>query len=255
MSLKRIHFFREIVIVLVLSLVLVSSLNIKTVNAQAGQVMLKPSDDTYVDSSNSNSNYGGQNILSIQNYQEAILNQTYKYESIVWLKFDLSSIPDGAEVDGAALQLFANSVAQTFNVHACSCSDNSWTEMALTYLNMPSYNATSKDTAILTTEWQLYNWSVVDIVGNALENHAKAVTIVLLDPSLHVQNSSSPISRLWFYSKEAGQSFSDERFYPKLAIHWSGVVAEFPTFLVLPLLMIATLLAVIIYRKKHAKIP
>lgn len=83
MSVKRIHVFREIVIVLVLSLFLVSSLSIKTVNAQAGQVILQPSDDTYVDSSNSNANYGGQNILRIQNYQEVILNQTYNYESIV----------------------------------------------------------------------------------------------------------------------------------------------------------------------------
>lgn len=121
--------------------------------------------------------------------------------------------------------------------------------MALIYLNMPSYNATSMDTAILTTDWQLYNWSVVDTVRNALKNNAKAVTIVLLDPSLHIQNSTS-FSRLWVYSKEAGQNFSDERFYPKLAIHWSGVVPEFPTFLILPLFMIATLIAVKFYEKK-----
>jgi hypothetical protein len=66
MSEKRIYIFGEIVIVLVLGLLLVSSLSIKTVNAQAGQVTLKPTDDTYVESNNPNSNYGGQNYLSIE---------------------------------------------------------------------------------------------------------------------------------------------------------------------------------------------
>lgn len=241
MSEKGIHVFSQIVIVLVLSLVLVSILSIRTVNAQAGQATLKPSDDTYVDSGNSNSNYGGQDVVNIQNYQVAILGQTYNYTSVAWLKFDLSFVPDGAEVDGAALQLYKSnySYPELFNVHAYSCSNNSWTELTLTYLNMPSYNKTSMDSVPIATDIQWYNWNVVDAVRNALKSNPKAVTIVLLDPSLH-----SPSGKVAFYSKEQGN------YLPKLAIHWSEVVPEFPTFLILPFFMIATLTAVAFYKKK-----
>jgi hypothetical protein len=242
MSERRIDIFREIVIVLVLSLVLVSTLGIKTVNAQAGQVTLHLSDDTYVDSSNANANYGGQDYLEIQNYQEAILGQTYNYECVVWLKFDLSSVPYRAEVDGAALQLVSHDYLETFNVHAYSCPNNSWTEYTLTYLNMPSYNTTSMDSVSTMLYGYWYNWSVVDAVRNALNSNSKAVTIVLRDPSLH--NSSVYVD---FISKEY-----DYQSVPKLAIHWRGVVPEFPIFLVLPLFMIA--IAVTFYEQsRHRK--
>jgi hypothetical protein len=241
MSEKRTCIFGEIVIVLVLGLVLVSSLSIKVVSAQAGQVTLVPTDDTYVDSSISNSNYGGQGFLRIQNYQEVILGQTYDYESVVWLKFDLSYVPSGAQVDGAALQLYTDYVSETFNVHAYSCSNNSWTELTLTYLNMPDYNTTSMDSVFVYPLHQYYNWSVVDAVRNALNSGSKTVTIVLLDPFLH----SSSTEVVEFYSKEYSSGSP-----PKLAIHWSGIVPEFPTFLILPFFMIATLIAVVLYKKK-----
>jgi hypothetical protein len=249
MSEKRIDIFREIVIVLVLSLVLVSTLSIKTVNAQAGQVTLKPSDDTYADSSNPNSNYGEQNYLQITNYNTEINSA---YESIVWLKFNLSSVPDEAVIDGAILQLRTSSVTGSFNVNAYSGSDFlnvsavvSWTELTLTYSNMPSYNTTSMDSVLVATNNQWYNWSAVDAVRDALKSTARTVTIVSFDPSPH-----GLLSSISFNSKES--SISD--YAPTLTVHWSKVAPEFPSFLILPMSMIATLLAVIVYKKKHAKI-
>jgi hypothetical protein len=249
MSEKRIDVFRGIVIVLVLSLVLVSTLSIKTVNAQTGQVTLKPSDDAYVDSSNPNSNYGERNYLQITNYNSEI---NIANESIAWLKFNLSSIPNGALIDGATLQLRTSSVTGSFNVNAYSGSDFlnasavvSWTELTLTYSNMPSYNTTLMDSVLVATNNQWYNWSVVDAVGDALNRTATTVTMVLLDPS-----PSGLVSSISFNSKE----FSISDYAPTLTVHWSGVVPEFPSFLVLSLFMIATILAVIVYRKKHARI-
>jgi hypothetical protein len=233
---------KGLIVLVFLGLVLVSSLSVKTVNAQAGQTTLKPpTDDTYVDSNDPTSNYGGQDYLQIENYQYTVLGQTYEYESIVWLKFNLSSIPSGAVVDAATLQLYTSIVGETFNVHAYSCSDNSWTELTLTYSNMPSYNTTSMDSALVATSNQWYNWSVVDGVRNALSANSNAVTVVLFDPSPH---SSATV--VWFDSKETEFGFNPA----KLIVHWTAVTPEFPTFLILPFFMIATLLAVIILKKR-----
>jgi hypothetical protein len=238
---RRILLFGEIVTVLVLGFVSFSFLSIRTANAQAGQTTLTPpSDDTYVDSSNPSSNYGGQAYLQIENWQYTVQNQTYEYESIVWLKFNLSSVPSGAVVDEATLQLYTSIVGETFNVHAYSCSNNSWTELTLTYSNMPSYNTTSMDSVLVATGYQWYNWSVVDDVRNALNSNSKAVTIVLLDPSPH-----SSAETVWFESKEYLLGSA-----PQLTVHWSSVTPEFPVFLILPFFMVLTLIAVTLYKKK-----
>jgi hypothetical protein len=243
MSEKRMDVFREIIIVLVLGLVSVSFLSAKTVNAQAGQATLRPTDDTFVDSNNTSSNYGGQNYLQIENWQNA---QIYDYKSMVWLKFNLSSVPDGAVVDDATLQLYPPIVDETFNVRAYSCPDNSWTELTLTYSNMPAYNTTAMDSVQVGNHHQWYNWTVIDAVRDAFNSTVKTFTIVLFDPSPH--NSTTNVR---FDSKENPVYFTD--YSPKLTIHWNDVVPEFPTFLILPFFMTVTLLAVIIYGKRNAK--
>jgi len=224
--------------------ILLFSLSAKSVNAQAGEVTLRPTEDTYVDSSNPNSDYGEQNYLQVTNYNSEINSA---YENIVWLKFNLSSVPDGAVIDGAKLQLRTSSVPGSFNVNAYSGSDFlnesavvSWTELTLTYPNMPSYNTTSMDSVLVAITNQWYNWSVVDAIRDTLNSTTRKVTIVLSDPSPHGRLSS-----ISFNSKE----FSISDYAPILTVHWSGVVPEFPAFLVLPLFIIGTLLAVILRRK------
>jgi hypothetical protein len=240
---RRIRVFREIVITLVLGLILVSSPSIKTVNAQAGQVTLKPTDDNYVDSTNPNSNYGGKIDLDIENSVTGTPPYQLTYLDLVWLKFDLSTVPHGAIIDEATLQLHTSYVGETYNVNAYSCSDNSWKELTLTYSNMPSYSTISMDSLLVATSNQWYNWSTVDAVRNAMLGNPGTVTIVLQEPSAH--SSATFVS---FESKEAPVYFTD--YSPKLTVHWSGVVPEFPTFLILPSFMITALLVVIFYKKR-----
>jgi hypothetical protein len=243
MSEKRTDIFREIVIVLILGLVLVSALSIKIVNVQAGQTTLKPTDDTYVDDNNPDSNYSELSYLQVMNYESAYSNDTM----IMWLKFSLSSVPDGAVIDIATLSLFTSAVGETYNVQAYSCSNIYWNELSITCNNMPSYNMTSMDSVLVTTINQWYNWNVVDAARNALNGNPKSVTIVMQEPNPH-----SSAKLVWFQSKDNSIYVTD--YSPKLAIHWSSVVPEFPPFLILPLFMIATLLTVMVYRKKHTKI-
>ena len=228
---------------------LIFSLTVKSIGAQVDQVTLKPTDDTYVDSGSPDSNYGGQKYLQIMDYNNQT-NGNETDESIVWLKFNLSSVPEGAVIDGATLQLWASSVNGSLNVNAYLGTDLlnesaiiSWTELTMTYSNMPYYNTTSMDSVLVEASGQWYNWSVVYAVTNALNGNLKLVSIVMQEP-----NPSSSTTGVQFSSKEDTAYYS-----PTLTVHWSGVIPEFPTFIILPLFMIATLLAVMVYRKRSAR--
>ena len=184
-------------------------------NAQTGEVvMYEPTDDTYVGSSNQNSSCGGQDHLEISRWTDS--SQTH--ESIVWLKFSLYELPDGAIVDNATLQLYTSVVNETHTVQACSCYDNSWSEPTLTYANMPGYNASSMDSILVAADNQWYNWSVVDAIRNALNNARKAVTIILRETSPH-----DSASEVWFDSKEY-PTYPPYQYAPKLTIDYSGIV-------------------------------
>jgi hypothetical protein len=241
---KKRVIFKEIVLVLVLGLVLICFFSVKTVNAQAGQTALNPSDDTCVNSDASSSNYGGEEYLQIWNYQYAVLGQSYKSESIVWLKFNLSSVPSGALIDEATLRLYTSLVEETFNVTACYCPNNSWTELGITWDNMPTIGLIPVDSVLVGTAYQWYDWNVSLAAKYALDTNLTAVTIELVEPNAH---SSS--SMLWFYSKEAPAYAPLTPFTPNLTVHWVSVVPEFPIFFALPFFMIATLTAVVVYKK------
>jgi hypothetical protein len=193
---------------------------------QSGEVTLEPMYDTYVDSTRQNSNYGGQGDLAIST------------EQIVWLKFNLFVVPNEAMVDRATLQLFAVNASETHSINAYSCSDNSWTELTLTYSNQPSYNTTGMDLVLVPSGGMWFNWTIVDAVWNTLKGSGpRTMTVVLRETSLSA-------SVALFDSKES--------FYarpPKLFVHWSGIVPEFPSFLILAIFMIATLSATIVYKK------
>ena len=208
------------------------------VNAQEGEVTLNPTDDTYTDSYNPNSNYGGQSTLKVSRYE--YFDEIP--EEIVWLKFNLSDVPDGAVVDIATLELHCSFALETYNVYAHSCSDNSWNELTLTYSNMPSYNSTSMDsTVVASSEW--YSWNVIDAVRkavNGIHGGPDVVTIVLLETALRGMFSS-----VSFYSKDGGALF-----VPKLTIHWSDIVPEFPTWTTMLLILIVLTGTIVIYKQR-----
>jgi hypothetical protein len=226
----RFMLFRKLAIMLIFVLLLSSVIIV--VYAQAGQVEAWLTDSTYADSNYPNSNYAGQDFLQIKNYQD---------KEIVWLKFNLSSVPEGAVVDNSILIMYLFLYTPvSYNVHAYSCSDNFWNQSSLTYSNMPSYNTTSMNSTLVSSMgW--YSWNVVDAVRDALNSNATAVTIVLFDPSPNSSNTTATFVNFVFSGGSP----------PHLYIYWSSIaVPEFPTFLILPFFMIATLIAVAFYKRK-----
>jgi hypothetical protein len=90
------------------------------------EMILPPTDDTYIDESNPDSVFGSVTELSVDggNYE------------IPYIKFDLSSVT--APVDVAILKLYITSGAVgPHNVY--KVADNSWTESTLTWNNAPAY--------------------------------------------------------------------------------------------------------------------
>jgi len=230
-------------VVLFLGILISQIALIPLVSAQEGEVTLSPADDTFVDDITAVGNHGNSSFLIVGKYDDLYLGPV---ESIAWLKFNLSSVPDGAVVDVATLQLYSYAVTETYNVYARFCSNNSWTELTLTHANMPVFNATSMDSEVVTTSSKWYNWTVTDAVQqsvNGIFGGPGIVTIVLSETSLHGEGIDLTVS---FYSKEGS-----DLYMPKLTIHWSDIVPEFPSFLVLPLFMAATLLAAMIFKRKH----
>jgi len=216
---------------------------IPLVSAQEGEATLNPTDDTFVESYTPVGNFGSSGCLEVEKYEQT--SPFYMVvEYIVWLKFDLSSVPDGAVVDAATLQLFSYDVPETYNVYARFCSNNSWTESALTHANMPDFNATSMDSEVVAASSRWYNWTVTDAVQQSVDGifgGPGMVTIVLLETSFHATNW-----QVSFYSKEGS-----DLYMPKLTIHWADVIPEFPSFLILLAFMFVTTLAVVAYKKRN----
>jgi hypothetical protein len=243
MSWKTEGIFKGIVIFLVLGLISVSLFSMKLAYAQAGQVTLPPTDNVSVSAANPNLNEGGMESLGVGNGTIGSPPLGYSTESLAWLKFNLSSVPDGAVIDGATLQLYSSSTYGTNNVNVYSCLDNSWTESTLTYASMPSFNTTSMDTVSVEASNQWYNWDVADVVTRSLNSNSELVTIVMGEPI--VNNATSSVT---FDSKEFPITYGN--YSPSLTIYWNAVVPEFPTFIYLPFFMIATPIGVILYKRK-----
>ena len=98
--------------------------------------------DGYVNSSSPNSNYGGEGNM----YVSANSEQDFAY-----VMFDLSSIPSDAYIISAKLSLYLSSTGGDIywspadTIGAYYCSNNSWTELEITWNNKPNFNPEPTD--------------------------------------------------------------------------------------------------------------
>ena len=178
--------------------------------AQTTQVVLYPSNNAYVDSGNSNTNYGGSTILATEAYNWYDLSTRYMNS---WLMFDLSSIPPSATITSAVLSVTGVYSDYYSIVGSYSSASNSWSEDSITWNNQPSQGVTPTDTQYVTNSTSLYSWSVTSLVADSLSSGA--VSVVLKPTSSQSSNSKGYSV---YYSKEAGSSVS-----PSLTITYSYV--------------------------------
>jgi hypothetical protein len=214
--------------------------SVAVVKAEGGQVILKPTDDTYISPlNNPTANYGSSQRLRV--------SLVYY---LTWLKFDLSTIPKGAVGISALLELCTtyNGVASPHFVVAClallnKTASNSWSEANLTGdsdLNGLYMGDVELDTDYVVNNEVWYEWNVTQAVVNATASNATDVTIIMRYP--YPEEATS----LAFNSKEASSTKA-----PKLTVSWTDAIPEFPPILILPSFMIATLVAVLMMKRKH----
>ncbi|HLB99772.1 MAG TPA: DNRLRE domain-containing protein [Candidatus Bathyarchaeia archaeon] len=140
-------------------------------------VTLYPVADAYVNSSTSASNYGSAASM----YVGASSEQDFTY-----VKFDLTSIPSGANVISAKLEVYLSGIGGSIygfpgdTIGAYYCADNSWTELGITWNNKPNFNPnpTSLWSFGLVYTYRVYKpWDVTTDVRTALPS--RTITEVL----------------------------------------------------------------------------
>jgi hypothetical protein len=194
-----------------------------------------PIADAYVDSDHPSANYGGGTYLDTYFWDYTYINDTIRN---TYLMFDLSLFTSELHnISSAILRLHAWYISgPTPHVAVHSCSDVSWREFEITWQNAPSFSSIASDITTIAIEDLWYSWNVTDLVRN---NLGKNMTLVL---------TITDVGESYSVSYRSRQASSNA---PELVIDYS-IIPEFPSFLILPLFMIATLLAVIVYKRKHS---
>jgi len=194
-------------LILCLFFISISFMSRSIVDADEGQVEFIPFADTYTDVFEPLTNYGGSYYLNIAYNEFAI--QT------IWLKFNLSHVPDGAIVDNATLRIFPTLVTATHEVSAYFRSNNSWDEYTINLIDQPEFDDEVLDTVFVGMPNKWYNWNVTNAVRKALDgvfSSSDVLTIVLKQTQWHFS-----YRQLQVVSREYGIRVS-------LYIHWSGSV-------------------------------
>ncbi len=237
-------------IALFLVSLIISAQIVLTVGAQLDQVNVYSSADVFLDSGNPDANFGTGDLTVANGSLGRML---------IWLKFNLSEVPDGAVISSAILQLRCSSVPEPFNVSAHFCSDTSWIEDSITFNNAPTYDPTPmpdmcptcgpKSWVIVNDPLQWYLWDVTFAVNKTVDGvHGgeDIVTIVLEERLEHAQGVEAD-----FVSREG--ALQD---VPRMRVAWSHIVPEFPPLHLATLFLAATLLLPLLYRRmpKHHKL-
>jgi len=126
--------------------------------------------DAHVNSSSPDTNYGDIDYM----YVSANSEQDFAY-----VMFDLSSIPSDANIISVKLKVYLSSTGGAIYtsdaIGAYYCSDNSWTELGITWNNKPSFNPEPTHTwsfPIIYSVNKYKSWDVTEDVRTAFPSGA-----------------------------------------------------------------------------------
>ena len=128
--------------------------------------------DSYVKASSPDTNYGNDQQLYVNG------SSTDLSLNFIYVKFDLSSIPQNAYIISANMSLWLSDSSNLYyslggtgdTIGAYYCPDNSWTETGITYNNKPAFNAAFTDyweVGVLISEGYK-SWDITEDVKTSL---------------------------------------------------------------------------------------
>jgi PKD repeat protein len=202
---------RIIINILISSIFLFSITNNTVIGVE--NISIQPIDDSYIDFSNQNANYGDENYLKI-------LSQNIEYSPpgsepinsgmISYLKFDLSSISDMNNVVKTVLEIYIlDNPDNSGGLNIYFCSDDTWNENQITWKNAPFYDNSILDFVNgIEVDGQWYSFDVTDAV---MSEGLGYITFVLVgfDNSVNIS----------FFSKD--NIYDDEIYKPKLTFYYN----------------------------------
>ncbi len=159
-----------------------------------------PTHDSYVDNSSPDKNYGSEDRIGV--------GSSSGYANRIFVKFDLSSVPEDANITQAELYLFSSSsTGPEVRVHRVD-NDN-WSEDTITWNNKPEMGKNITD-YVLLPEGTLYwtSWTVTDFVKNEAAGDDN------VSFSLVAANETSG-ELAWMHSKE------HDLFHPRLEVTYT----------------------------------
>ena len=227
---------KHLILTLILCSIFVGLPNIFTVNA-IENISFNPVADAYVDSNNPSSNYGDAPSL-FADFKDLSANDGRRTN--VYLLFNLTSLTnDGFEMNSATLELQSaySFYAPITQVGVHSCSNTQWSETEITWSNAPTFSSEPSDISAINHNEQIgypkwHSWDVTKEVENSQGGY---ITLVLTVES-EGDNFATD-----FDSKENSNP-------PKLLINYEAI-PEFPSWIILPLFLIATM-SIIVIRKR-----
>ena len=162
-----------------------------------------PLADTQVASGNPTTNSGTATSMHIQSSVIGTVSPATFGDERGWTKFDLSSLPNGAIITSAQLQLYCFSAATSpLAVAVAGSATDSWTETGINWNNQPAFGATlDTQTLAASTSNLYYSWDVTSFAQSEFAGD-KLVSLVAKPVT---EGSATPVSYA-FDCKEFGSN-------------------------------------------------
>jgi len=195
---KRVTLLSFVVFCLLIGLLV----NLSPLAASTSTITIYPSDDTYVCADDATGNYGNSSRLKVGKN-----NGDDQYEKIAYLKFDLSSIPDGAVIISATLKLY-DETSVSINIKVYRVAED-WSESDINWNNKPSFDESYTYASVNSGgsgSW--FEADITELVEEWLNGTYNNYGVALRAPSSNAYDQ--------FYSKED----SDSSKHPRLVIEY-----------------------------------
>jgi hypothetical protein len=206
--------------------------------------------DSYVNASSPDTNYGNDQNLFV-NASSSDLSQNF-----IYVKFDLSTLPQNAYIVSASLQLRLSGFSNLYygiigggdRINAYYCSDNSWTETGITYNNKPTFNTASTDywSPGMFISYGYKSWDITEDIKTAQPIGELTEVIKFSDkngdygharyqskeatnkPKLEIQYTTTPVFEIQF---ESAQDAEATPYLPNIEPNLGFISFEDQTFL------------------------